>query len=110
MADAHGKEGGHGIIQDSAIGAIEFGDGGEKESEGDIFEEVQVTTTLEEKRIRVLMIAGGVFLRIELLSDPLLVLDALVDDAVAEEKEVGGEWQCPGAGDSWDRVNGCEWI
>lgn len=91
MSDAHSEQRGHGVIQYRTVGAIEFGDGGQNESEWDVLQEIQVATTLEEKRVGVLRVAGAVLLRIEFVSDPLLVLDALVDDAVAEEQEVGCE-------------------
>ncbi len=48
---------------------------------------------------------------VEVVADPLLVLNALVDDAVAEEEEVGGEGEGPGARDGFLRsgVSGCGW-
>lgn len=47
------------------------------------------------------MITGVVLVGVELVADPLLVLESLVDNAIAEQDKVGGEWQGPSAGDSW---------
>lgn len=43
---------------------------------------------------------------VEVVADPLLVFDALVDDAVAEQEEVGGEGEGPGARDGFLRSGG----
>ncbi len=110
MPNAQGKQSSHGVIQYGAVGAIKFGDRSQKEGQRDILEEVHVAATCEEERIRVLMVAGVGFLRTELVSNPLLILDALVDDAIAEEQEVGGEGQGPGTSDSCDGISGCDRI
>lgn len=109
MSDAQREQRRHGITQHRPVGAIEFGDGGENEREGHVLEEVQMAAALEEQRIRVVGVAGGVVLVVrvvEMVADPLLVFDALVDDAVAEEEEVGGEGDGPGAGDGFLRSGG----
>lgn len=42
---------------------------------------------------------GGTFGGGDVVAEVLFVFDALVDDAVGEEEEVGGEGEGPGAGD-----------
>lgn len=104
MSDAQREQRRHGITQHRPVGAIELSDGGENEREGHVLEEIQMAATLEEQRIRVVGVAGGVVLVVrvvEVVADPLLVLDALVDDAVAEEEEVDGEGDGPGARDGF---------
>lgn len=103
MSDAQGEEGGHGVIENSAIGAVELGDGGQQEGEGYIFEEVHVGANIEVERVWIVRVAGlAAVVAIELVTNPLLILDALVDDTVHEDEEVAGEGQSPGAGDSWE--------
>lgn len=58
-----------------------------------------MAAAFEEEWVRVLMVARIVLVSIQLAAYPLLVLDALVNDAIAEEEQVGGERKGPGAGD-----------
>ena len=116
MSDAQREQRRHGITQHRPVGAIELRDGGKNERERHVLKEVQMAAALEEQRIRVVGGAGGVVLVVrvvEMAADPLLVFDALVDDAVAEEEEVGGEGEGPGAGDGFLRSGGsadeCDW-
>lgn len=92
VADAHDEEGGHGVVQESAVPTVELGDGGKDEGVRDILKEVQVAAALEEERVGVLVVAGVVLVAVKLAADPLLVFNALVDDAVDKDEEVGGEW------------------
>lgn len=91
VADAHDEEGSHGVVQERAVPAVKLGDGGEDEGVWHVLKKVQVAAALEEERVGVLVVAGVVLVAVELIADPLLVLDALVDDAVGEDEEVGGK-------------------
>ena len=52
MPDPQRQESGHDIVERLSISAIEFGNGGEDEGEGDIFEEIQVRARGKEEGIR----------------------------------------------------------
>ncbi|KAL8788320.1 MAG: hypothetical protein Q9213_001717 [Squamulea squamosa] len=109
VSNAQCKQGGHGVTQDGSVGAIELGDSSQEEGERNVFKEVIVATTCKEERIRVLMVAGVVLLLgIERVANPLFVLDALINDAIVEQQEIGGEWQGPGASDSCVRISDCD--
>lgn len=108
VANAQSKQGGHCVIQKGAVCTIKFGNGSKNESKWHILEEVHMATTLEEERIWVLGVAGGVLLCVELVANPLTVLDALVNNAIAEEKQISGKRNGPEAGDSCDGVSGCD--
>ncbi|KAI4151989.1 MAG: hypothetical protein L6R39_001932 [Caloplaca ligustica] len=84
VSDAQGEEDGHGVVQNSAIPTIKLGDGRQDKGVRDGLKELHVAATLEEEGIRVLMVAGIVLLTSELVTDPLLVLDALVDNAITQ--------------------------
>lgn len=50
---------------------------------------------IHEQRIRVFVIGIGV---IEAVAEVFFFAEAVVDDAIGEEEEVGCEWEGPGAG------------
>lgn len=91
MADAYRKENSHYGVQDGAVSPIELSNGYKDEGVRNVLEEIHVAAAFQEERVRALMVAAVVLLAADLAANPLLVLDALVHDAVAEQEEVGGE-------------------
>lgn len=56
MPDAHHQQRTHDVTERFAVGAVEFGHGGEDEGQGHVFEEVEVRAGGEEEGVR-----GGVW-------------------------------------------------
>ncbi|KAL8770201.1 MAG: hypothetical protein Q9209_004043 [Squamulea sp. 1 TL-2023] len=109
VSNAECKQGRHGVTQDGSVSAIELGDSSQDEGERDVFKKVHVATTFKEERIWVLIVAGVIgLLGIERVANPLFVLDALINDAIVEQQEIGGEWQGPGASDSCVGISDCD--
>lgn len=101
MSDTYSKKNTHGVVQIGAIAAIELSDGRQDEGVRNVLEEVHVAATIEEEWVRSIGISGIVFVRLQLAAYPLLVFDALVDDAIAEKEQVGCKRKGPGAGDGY---------
>ena len=99
VSDSGSEESDHGIIEIGAVGAIQLSESSQEKGKRHILKEIDVGANVQVKRIRILGVArlAGVAL-VELIADPLLVFDALIDDAVREEEKVAGEWQGPGGG------------
>ncbi|KAL8644639.1 MAG: hypothetical protein Q9210_007149 [Variospora velana] len=87
MSDTYGKKKTHGVVQIGAIAAIELSDSRQDEGVRNVLEEVHVAATVEEEWVRVFEVPGIIFVRLQLAAYPLLVFDALVDDAIAEKEQ-----------------------
>ena len=95
MQDPEHEERTHGIVDDPAIGTIELGDSGECEAKRHVFEEVGVCSGVEME----------VAVSLGVIAEILVFLDAIVDHAIGEVDEVGGERESPGASDCCNNVN-----
>ena len=84
------------VVQHLPVGAVQLRDRGQDERHGHALEEVGVAAGLDQERVG--GVVGGVI--VEAIADVFVVLDSLVNDAVGEKEEVGGEGEGPGAGDS----------
>lgn len=89
MQDSKHQQRTHGIVENHTIGAVQFCNGGEREAEGHVFEEVAMRAGVD--------VEVGVSL--SLVAEILFFLDAVVDHAIGKEDQVGGEWQRPGSSD-----------
>ena len=59
---------------------------------------IYLSTAVKEKWIRVRIALSAVW---ETVSNVLLVLKAVVNDAIGQEEEIGSKGKCPGASDCW---------
>lgn len=85
-------------MQDSAVGAVELGHGGEKEGQRHILRKVGMGARSELEGAR----GGRTFDLFGSVADVGVGLDAFVADTVGEEEEVGGEGKRPGPRHGWE--------
>lgn len=101
MDDPQREQGGEGVVEDGPAAAVEFGDGGDEEGEGDGFDEIPVATGGQGQGVYSIFWRGGGFLgrAFDGVADVGFVLDALPHNTVGEDEEVGGEGESPGPRD-----------
>lgn len=95
MRNSQSKKRGQGVVEHLSVRPIEFRNGRQNQRNWHALQEVGLAAGFNHERV------WGVIGRIvKAVTDVFLVLNTLVDDAVGENKKVGGEGKGPGAGDS----------
>ena len=107
MSDSQHKQDSQSVIQGFPVGAIQFCDRGERESQRYALQEIGVGARGEEEGIRIVVGGGGLVVPVAYV---FFFLDAHVDDAVGEVDEVGGEGEGPCAGNCFTASAGGSWA
>lgn len=95
MRNSQSKKRGQGVVEHPSVRAIEFRNGRQNQCHWHVLQEVGLAAGFNHERV-----CGVIGRIIKAVTHVFFVLQTLVDNAVGENKKIGGEGKGPGAGDS----------